>query len=51
MHILVCLDNRNGMLFAGRRQSMDSAVRSRILQLAGENRLWINAGMLTLICG
>ena len=43
MHILVCLDNRNGMLFAGRRQSMDSAVRGRILQLAGENRLWMNA--------
>ena len=42
MNVLVCLDNKNGMLFAGRRQSTDSALRRRILQLAGENRLWMN---------
>ena len=41
--MLVCLDNRNGMLFAGRRQSTDSALRSRVLQLVGESRLWMNA--------
>ena len=31
MHIIVCLDNRNGMCFGGRRQSMDRAVRQDML--------------------
>lgn len=43
MHIIVCLDDNSGMLFAGRRQSMDKALRKHVLQLAGECRLWMNA--------
>lgn len=42
MHIIACLDNRDGMLFAGRRQSMDRALRVRVEQMAGKSRLWMN---------
>ena len=42
MHIMVCLDDRNGMLFNRRRLSSDRAVCSRILKLAADTRLWMN---------
>lgn len=34
MHIIVCLDDRQGMSFGGRRQSMDRTVRQDILDMA-----------------
>ena len=43
MYIIACLDNRNGMLFAGRRQSTDRALRKRVLELAKDVCLWMNA--------
>lgn len=43
MHIIVCLDENNGMCFAGRRQSMDSALRVRLLALTQGSRLWMNS--------
>ena len=42
MNIAICLDDRNGMLFCGRRQSKDSALRQQLLQLAQPNGLWMN---------
>lgn len=42
MVLIVCLDDKNGMLFAGRRQSMDRNVRSRILEQVGSKPLWMN---------
>ena len=42
MHLIVCLDDRNGMSFAGRRQSMDRLLRARILETVGERKLWMN---------
>lgn len=42
MNIAVCLDDRNGMLFGGRRQSKDQYLRQQLLQLAGSNGLWMN---------
>lgn len=33
MHIIACLDDRGGMSFGGRRQSMDRAVRRDILDI------------------
>ena len=42
MKIIVCLDERNGMLFAGRRQSMDSILRREALNLAVAQPLWMN---------
>lgn len=50
MHLILCLDDRDGMLFAGRRQSMDRLLRARILAMIGEHKLWMNrysAGQFT----
>ncbi len=43
MHLIVCLDDRNGMAFAGRRQSMDRLLRARMLQTVGNKKLWMNS--------
>ena len=42
MKIAVCLDDQNGMLFGGRRQSKDRCLRQRLLELAQPNMLWMN---------
>ena len=42
MHMIVCLDQRDGMLFGGRRQSRDREVCSRMLERAAESCLWMN---------
>lgn len=42
MKLIVCLDDQNGMLFNGRRLSMDSAVRRRILEITYNKTLWMN---------
>ena len=39
MHVIVCLDEQNGMLFNGRRQSRDRAVTEDIIKMAG-GALW-----------
>lgn len=41
MHIVICLDDRNGMLFNGRRLSSDKAVCRRILDNV-QGCLWMN---------
>ena len=43
MKIAVCLDDKNGMLFAGRRQSMDRVLREAFLQLAEGSDVWMDA--------
>jgi len=42
MIIIVCLDDRDGMLFAGRRQSKDSLLRENMLDLCHGKPLWMN---------
>lgn len=42
MNIIVCIDDAGGMLFGGRRQSMDRVLRSQALLLAGDQPLWMN---------
>ena len=42
MHIIVCLDDHDGMLFNGRRQSQDQVLRREILQLTQKSQLWMN---------
>ena len=42
MNIAVCLDDKNGMLFCGRRQSKDQYLRQELLQLAQPENLWMN---------
>jgi len=43
MTIVVCVDDRYGMLFNGRRQSQDSVLRSRLLERAEGRKLWMNS--------
>lgn len=42
MRVIVCLDDRNGMLFNRRRQSRDRRVVEDILRELGEKRLLVN---------
>ena len=43
MIVIVCLDDNNGMLFNGRRQSKDKLLREHIRTLVGKQKLWMNA--------
>lgn len=43
MNLIVCLDDKDGMSFFGRRQSMDRALRAKALALAGKAGLWMDA--------
>ncbi len=43
MKIIVCLDDRDGMLFNRRRQSRDSALVEDILQITAGSRLWMDS--------
>ena len=42
MKIIVCLDDRSGMLFLKRRQSQDSALRQKLLERTSGSVLWMN---------
>lgn len=42
MILIVCLDEKCGMLFNRRRQSQDAVVRDRILALTAGKKLWMN---------
>lgn len=42
MHVILCLDDRNGMLFNHRRQSQDRVLRTRMLDMCGAHGLWLN---------
>ena len=43
MNIIVCLDDRNGMLFHRRRQSADAAVCRRMLEIVKGKKLFMNS--------
>ena len=42
MILIACVDDRGGIAFNHRRQSSDSVVRDRILELTAGSRLWMN---------
>lgn len=42
MILVVCLDDKGGMMFNKRRQSKDAVVRDRILELTDGKKLWMN---------
>lgn len=42
MNIIVCVDEQNGMLFGGRRQSKDRILRRQVRLLAQNTPLWMN---------
>ena len=43
MIVMVCVDDKNGMMFNKRRQSQDRLLRQHMLELAGDKKLWMNA--------
>lgn len=42
MNVIVCLDDKNGMMFNGRRQSRDRILCARAADLAAGRTLWMN---------
>ena len=42
MQLIVCLDDRGGMTFGGRRQSQDRVLRARVMALARGRRLYMS---------
>ena len=42
MILTVCVDDRGGLLFNGRRQSQDRVLRERLLELTGGRPLWMS---------
>ncbi len=42
MNIILCVDDKNGMIFNHRRQSHDRVLREHILQLTAPHKLWMN---------
>ena len=43
MNLIICLDEQGGLSFLGKRQSMDTVLRKKALELAGEDLLWMDA--------
>ena len=43
MILIVCLDERKGMMFNNRRQSSDKVVISKILEITNGAMLWLNS--------
>ena len=42
MILVICVDDKGGMAFNGRRQSMDRLLRSDLLETAGERPVWVS---------
>ena len=42
MNVIMCIDDNGGLLFNNRRQSKDVFVTEKIMNLVGENNLWIH---------
>ena len=42
MILITCGDDKMGMLFNKRRQSMDSVLRERVLKMCAGKKLWMN---------
>ena len=42
MRLIVCLDERDGMTFGGRRQSQDRVLRARVMELVRGQRLYMS---------
>lgn len=42
MKLIFCIDERNGLMFNGRRQSQDRILRERVLNLCSGSQLWMS---------
>lgn len=43
MNLILCVDDQGGLSFHHRRQSRDRAVRTDILQMCKEKKLWVSS--------
>ena len=43
MNVIVCIDKNGGMMFMGKRQSMDCVLREKILEITSGSRLLMNS--------
>ena len=43
MKIIVCLDDKNGMMFGNRRQSRDVAVTEKVISMVMDNKIWMDS--------
>ena len=43
MKLIVCIDTKKGMMFFGRRQSQDGALRKWIIDHTKGQRLWMSS--------
>lgn len=43
MELIICLDDKKGMLFAKRRQSRDAVLNERVLEIASGKKLFMSA--------
>lgn len=41
MKLILCKEDQNGLMFFGKRLSMDAALRQKILELSGERKLFV----------
>lgn len=51
MIVIVCLDDKKGMMFNHRRQSRDKAIVERVREICEGKRLWMNAYSESLFGG
>ena len=51
MHLIVCLEEHDGLHFGGRRLSSDRLVTEHILRMSGGHNLWMNAYSAKLFSG
>lgn len=42
MKLIICIDNKNGMMFFGKRQSQDSVLREWIVNHTAGSKLWMS---------
>lgn len=42
MHLILCVDDRNGLSFCGRRLSRDRLLNEHILKISAGHRLWVH---------
>ena len=42
MYIIVCVDKNRGMMFGNKRQSQDSILRQKVMELSVDTKLWMN---------
>ena len=42
MILIACVDDKGGVMFNRRRQSMDSVLRAKVLEMCAGRKLWMN---------